>query len=282
MRKIIISCDSTCDLSKEIVKYHNINIVPLYVTFGDEMLKDSVDITTPELYQKVKEFKTLPKSSAPSPADFIEKFKPLVEEGYDIIHLSIGSGFSVSYQNAVLAAQEFDEGRVLVVDGENLSLGTGILALKASKLRGQGKTAQEIVDIIKPLREKVRTQFVIDTFDYLHKGGRCSSMTKVVGSLLKIKPNVKVVNNTMEVARKARGMKVGLRMMIGDVESDLVYMDRDYIIIGHSQAEKEALRIYEALLELGFKRESILIFEAGCVISTHCGPGAVGIIYLLK
>lgn len=282
MRKVIISVDSTCDLSPDTIRYYGMNVVPLYITFGDEMLKDGVDIQSQELYQRVDQSKQLPKSAAPSPADYIEKFQPLLEKDFDIVHISIGSGFSTSYQNACLAVNDLPEGRVYIVDGHNLSVGTGLLALKAAKLRGEGFAAKEIFEVINGMRDKVRAQFVIDTLEYLHKGGRCSGMAKVLGTLIKIKPNIKVVNNSMQVARKARGMKQGLKLMIGDVESDRVYMDLDYVVIAHSFAQKEALKIYEAFLEMGIKRETILITEPGCVVSTHCGPGTVGVMYLLK
>lgn len=282
MRKVIISVDSTCDLSEGTIRYYGMVVIPLYISFGNDMLKDGIDVKSEELYERVSHMKQLPKSAAPSPADFLEKFQPLIESDYDIIHVSIGSGFSASYQNACLAAKELPENRVFIVDGENLSAGSGLLALKAAKYRGEGMAASEIFTAINQLKDKVRTQFVIDTLEYLHKGGRCSGMTKILGTLLKIKPNIKVVKNTMQVARKARGTKQGLKMMISDVESDFVYMDLDYIIIGHSRAEKEAMRIYDSLLELGIKREAILIIEPGCVVSTHCGPGTVGVMYLLK
>lgn len=282
MRKVIISVDSTSDLSEGTIRYYGMVVVPLYITFGDELLKDGIDITSEELYEKVAQIKQLPKSAAPSPDDYIKKFQPLLEKEFDVVHISIGSGFSASYQNACSAAKELPENRVFIIDGENLSTGSGLLALKAAKYRGEGLTAIEIFEAVNQLRGKVRSQFVIDTLEYLHKGGRCSGMSKILGTLLKIKPNIKVVNNTMQVARKARGTKQGLKMMISDVESDFVYMDLDYIIIGHSRAEKEAMRIYEALLERGIKRETILIVEPGCVVSAHCGPGTVGVMYLLK
>ena len=282
MRKIIISCDSTCDLSEDTVRYYGMTIVPLSITLGEEVLKDGVDIRGSELYEKAKTTKEHPKSTAPSPAEYLEKFQPLIDSDCDIIHISIGSGFSSSYQHAVIAANELPQKRVFVIDGHNLSAGSGLLALKAAKLRGEGMTAEEIYTTILSLRDKVRTQFVIDTLDYLHKGGRCSGLAKIIGSLLRIKPNIKVVHNSMQVARKARGMRQGLQMMFGDMEGDYLYMDHDYVIIGHSQAEKEAMKIYDKLLEMGFKRETILIIEPGCVVSTHCGPGTVGVMYLLK
>ncbi len=282
MRKVIISCDSTCDLGVETIHYFGINIVPLYITFGNEMLKDGVDIRSDELYERVKNEKKLPKSSAPSPHDYIENFQPIIDKDYDILHISIGSGFSSAYQNAILASQAFPEGRIYVVDGENLSSGSALLALKAWKMKSDGMSVAEIYQAINPLREKVRSQFIIDTLDYLHKGGRCSSMTKIIGSLLKIKPNIKVVSNSMQVARRARGIRQGIMMMLNDVESDYLYLDRDFVIIGHSQAEKEVMRLYEDLLKLGIKRESIIIMEPGCVVSTHCGPGTIGVFYLLK
>ena len=192
MNKVVIFTDSTCDLMPETIKEHDIHVIPLYVNFKDESFKDGVDMTSPLLYEKVEKTGIMPKTSAATVADFINAFTPFIEEGCDVFYTGISSKMSVNMQNVLTAASEFDEGRVLVSDSLNLSSDIGLLVLKACKFRDEGKSAKEIKELIDELAPKVKGGFVIKSMDYLYKGGRCSALSKIFGTILKIKPFIRV------------------------------------------------------------------------------------------
>ncbi len=280
MGKVKIFTDSTCDLTPALIQNHNISVVPLMVNFGEEIYRDGVDINTHDLYRKVDETKQLPKTSAPAPGVFQKAFEPFIEGGYDIVYISLSSHLSATYQNALLAAGMFDEGRVEVVDSLNLSNGIGILVMKAVDFAKEGFSAKEIAEKIKELTPKVETEFVIDTLEYLHKGGRCSAMQSLVGGLLKIRPAIKVVEGTMTPSQKFRGKREkALQGLLVSPLKDKDIMDKARVFVPHSHGEESA-KYLKAKLEEVLDVEEIIITEAGCVISSHCGPNTVGIIYL--
>ncbi|SES97387.1 DegV family protein [Anaerobranca gottschalkii] len=280
MEKVKIFADSTCDLSPVLIKQHDIGIIPLNIIFGDDIFQDGVDITTKELYEKVEKYKSLPKTSAASPGVFKTAFEPYIEEGYNIVYISISSELSATYQNAILAAGMFDEGRVEIVDSRNLSTGIGILVLNAVDLKNQGLSAKEIAKKISDLTSKVETEFVIDTLDYLYKGGRCNSVQRFAGGLLKIRPAIKVIDGKMTPSKKFRGKREKvLDAFFEHVMTNAESFDKKRIIVTHSQGEESALYLKEKIAEK-FDFEEIIITEAGCVISSHCGQNTVGIIYI--
>ena len=282
--RVKILTDSTCDLRKDVLKKYDIGVISLYVNFDDGMYEDGKDIDIECLFGKVKETRKLPKTSCRSPIDMQNFFQKYIDEGYDqVFYTGIGGTLSGKFQSARIAASEIGEDKVVVVDSLNLSTGIGLLVLKACKLRDEGLDAHQIGEKIQELVPCVRAQFVIDTLDYLHKGGRCSGMTKIFGTLLSIKPNIKVVNGKLEVARKARGMKQGLKLMLEDVKEALENnkLDVDTIMITHSLAHKEAEILKEKLTNMGLGNY-LMETHAGCVISTHCGPGTIGILFIEK
>jgi len=280
--KIKIFADSTCDLPSAWIEKHHIGIIPLYVVFGEQSLRDGVDITPEQLYAKVDQVGHLPKTAAPSPSDFIAAFTPSIEQGEDILFLSISSELSSTYQNALIAAGELPEGRVTVFDSRNLSCGIGLLVMKAVHAAEEGATIPQIVELLSRTVNEVECEFVIDTLDYLHKGGRCSGMQNIIGSLLKIRPVIKVVNGGMIPAYKVRGKKEkALDQMIQNALAQAQNMDNDLIIVVHTMAEEEARFLQKELQEKTGARE-VAISTAGCVICSHCGPHTVGLMYTKK
>lgn len=280
--KIKIFADSTCDLPSTWIEKHDIGIVPLYVVFGEDSLRDGIDITPVELYAKVEETGSLPKTAAPSPSDFIAAFTPSIEQGDDILYISLSSELSSTYQNALIAADEMPPGRVTVVDSRNLSCGIGLLVMKAVHAANEGYSIPQIVDLLNRYTGQVESEFVIDTLDYLYKGGRCSGMQNLIGSLLKIRPVIKVVNGSMTPAYKVRGKKEkALDQMLSNALDKVKDMDNDLIIVVHAMAESEARFLQKALQEKTGARE-VGLSTAGCVISSHCGPHTVGLMYTKK
>jgi len=282
MNKILITTDSTADLSPEILETRNIKIVPLYVRFNDESYKDSIDITTPELYKKFETYGFLPKTQAASPGDFEVFFKKFLDEGYKIVHISIGSKISATYKSALLAIDLLETKDVYVIDSANLSSGIALLVLKASDLKDQGLSAEEIHQEITKLVPKVSSQFAIKTLDYLHKGGRASGLSAFVGSVLRIKPIIQVNDGKLDVYKKSVGkMSKALDVMIDDLVNLNGEIDDNYVFITHSLAP-DSFEYIKNRVEKEVKVKHILEGHAGCVISSHCGEGTIGILYIKR
>ncbi|RCX17367.1 DegV family protein with EDD domain [Fontibacillus phaseoli] len=282
MSKVKIFADSTSDLPAAWISEYQIGIIPLYVVFDDKTYRDGLDIVPLDIYRKVEAGGNLPKTTAPSPKDFLDHFAPHIERGEDIVYISLSSKLSSTYQNALIAAAEFSEGRIHVVDSLNLCSGIGLLVMKAVRASQQGQGAEQIVSLLKSCRPRVETEFVIDTLEYLYKGGRCSGMQNFIGSLLQIRPVLKVVDGNIIPAYKVRGKKEkAVQQMLDNALSNITEMDNDLIIVAHTLAEEEARRLASILREQTGAGE-VAIAEAGCVISSHCGPHTVAIMYTKK
>ena len=282
MSEVQIITDSTCDLSLEIIKKHNIDLVPLYVTFNDNTYKDGVDLTTEGLYKKVDEIGELPKTSSPTPADFCKVFKTYIDKGKNILYIGLSSHLSATIQNAKLAASEFPQGQIQIIDSLNLSAGIGLLVLKAVDYANGGMDVQEIAAKIKKITEKSRTFFAVDNLEYLQKGGRCSALQGFLGNMLKIRPILKVVDGRIILYQKIRGKREkSLNATLDLVFEDKEILDTDRLVVIHSQAEEELLYLKEAI-QKNLDIKEIISLKAGCVISSHCGPKTIGIMYLVK
>ncbi len=283
MNKVIIIADSTVDLTPELIKKHNIVTVPLIVRFDEEIYYDNETITPDELYEKVKNKGELPKTAAVAPQTFIDLFKPYIDQGCDILFSGIGAKMSSTIQNAIIASNEFPEGRIFVLDSGNLSTGTGLLILKMCKYRDEGKSAKEIFDLVSPLVTKVSAQFAVDTLEYLHKGGRCSGASKIFGTIFHIHPIIKLVDGGMIVYKKPRGAyKAALNELVNEIKGDYPNVDLDHVFVTHSGMDQNLINyLYEEVSKV-VGQDHVYITRAGCVISSHCGPGTIGVLYIKK
>lgn len=283
-RKVMIVSDSTCDLSDEILEERKIDLVPLHVVFSDkETYNDRVDINLVKLYEKVEKENIFPKTAAVSTFEFNKFFNKYIEKGYDIFYTGLSSKLSCTYQNALIAAEEFPKGRIEIVDSGNLSTGIGLLLLKACDLRDAGKNVHEIATAIKDIVPRVRTQFVIDSLEYLHKGGRCSGTLRFVGKMIRLKPIILVRDGGMSVGPMAIGaMRKGLNTLINVYRNDYSNVDEDYVFITHSVCNDSADYIQEQVNQFGNNIKHYLRTMAGCVIGSHCGPRCIGILYIVK
>lgn len=282
MSNVKIFADSTSDLPAGWAERYEIGLVPLYVVFSEGTFRDGIDITPPDIYRRVEAEGNLPKTTAPSPKDFMDAFGPYINQGRDIVYISLSSKLSSTYQNAQIAAAEFPEGRIHVVDSLTLCSGIGLLVMKAGQLAEKGLEAADIAGQVAAMRPQVETQFVIDTLEYLYKGGRCSGMQNFIGSLLQIRPVLKLVDGNIIPAYKVRGRKEKtVQRMLDNALADKDNMDQDLILVAHTLAEEEAQRLAVILREQTGARE-VAIAEAGCVISSHCGPHTVAIMYTRK
>ena len=281
MGKVIVIADSTCDLSEKLIEENNIKIIPLYVSFDADMYKDGVEITSEKLYELVKLNKKLPKTAACSVGDFITFFKQYLDEGYEVFYTGIGSKLSSTYANAVLAKEDLDTDKVQVSDSGNLSSGVGLLVLKAAKLAKEGKNAKEIKAEIDALVPNVRSKFVVESLEYLHKGGRCSGVARFIGTLARLKPVIAVTDGKLDVLAKTIGKRKGLKVMLDDIIANKDNIHKDCVMVTHTYADEDAAYIKETL---NTEISDAVVEEttAGCVISSHCGKGTIGILDILK
>ena len=280
-KKVIITGDSTNDLSPELLSKYNIKVRPLLITLGDKSYLDGVDINPDFIYQYHSEHGILPKTSAVNIADMVDFFKPLVDEGYAIVHFTISSQMSSTYQNTLLAAEEFED--VYVIDSKNLSTGEGLLVLKAAEMAEQGVDAKTIYDEINALVPKVDASFVIDSLEYLHKGGRCSALATLGANLLKLKPCIEVKNGSMGVGKKYRGKYIDtLKEYVKERLTDYSDIDLSRVFVTHAGCDEEIVNTVVEEVRKTAPFAELLVTRAGCTISSHCGANTLGILYIRK
>ncbi len=275
-----IISDSTCDLSKELTERYDIKIIPLYVRLGDREYKDGVNITPPELYKWSDENGATPKTAAPNIPDIQEFIDKDSDDEYIIF--TISSSMSACFNNCRLATEDLEIGqRVFVIDSANLSTGIGLQVIRAAEMAAEGKSAKEIVSYIEGIKDKVRASFVIDTLVYLHRGGRCSGLAALLGSALKLHPRIAVENGAMHPEKKYRGTGVKYVMdYVRDMEPALLNARKDRVFITHSGCDKAIVDEVKAYLKTLNRFDEILETRAGAVVSSHCGPGTLGVLFI--
>lgn len=282
MVKII--SDSTCDLSPELVERYNIDILPLNVLLGDKEYQDGKNITPEEIFKWADENKTTPKTSAPTMDTAVEMIKPYVEEGMEVVCFCISESMSTSGNVMRMVARELEaEDKVTVIDSANLSTGIGLMVIEAAIMASEGKSLSDIKAAIEILKPKVRASFVVDTLTYLYRGGRCSATAAMAGSVLKLHPKIVVENGAMDATKKYRGKLAAVIMSyVKDMEDELKNARNDRVFITHSGCDREIVEgVKEYLRELGIFNE-ILETRAGGVVSSHCGPGTLGVLFISK
>ena len=275
-----ILTDSVSDLGHELPRNFNIGVIPLSVFVNEQTFIDGGDLTSEMLYAEVGKSGQLPKTAAPSVAEFINFFSSYPE---DILFISIGSSLSATNQNAILAAETLPERNIRIIDSKNLSTGIGLLVLAAAEKRNQGAALDEIYDYVMSLIPRVNTSFMIDTLEYLHKGGRCSAMENLMGSLLSIHPIIEVrQDGTLGVRQKLRGTgKKVMDTMIDGFRQNLDRIDLHRVFITHSGGGIDPFYIKQKLEGIA-EIEEICITQAGATVSSHCGPKTIGILYIMK
>lgn len=281
---IKIVSDSTCDLPRTLLERYHIDILPLHVLLGDVEYLDGKNITPDAIYTWSDQNKTTPKTSAPSVSEAVELFRPYIEAGDELICFSISDTMSSSGNSMRLAAQELEaEDRIHVIDSENLSTGVAHLAIFAAELAQAGKSAEEIIQRVEAMRPLVRSSFVVDTLVYLHRGGRCGGLTALAGSMLRLHPKIIVENGKMVVGKKYRGKidKVILDY-VHDLEAELKQAKTDRIFITHSNCNAETVQAVSDYLNNTNRFKEVIVTSAGSVISSHCGPGTLGVLFVAE
>lgn len=277
-----IISDSTCDLSKKIIEKYDIDITPLIVSLGEKNGKDGVDITPEDIYRYVNETGRLSKTGAVNIEEYEKVFKKWLDSGYEIVQFCIGSLFSSSYQNACIAAEELKG--VHVVDTGNLSSGQGLIVVRAAELATEGATAEKIVSECMNMIDRVEASFVVDSIDYLYKGGRCSSLAALGANLFHIKPCIEVKDGKMTAAKKYRGnINRVIKNYVEDRLAGRTDIDPKRIFITHSKCDDEILKkVYDMIRTLQPDIEEIYDTTAGATVTTHCGPGTCGVLFVRK
>lgn len=281
MPKIKIVSDSTCDLSPELLKKYDVEIVSLYINLGGKILKDVVEITPKDIYEYVDKNKILPGTIASTVEDFKQVFQKWVSQGYQVICHTISSDMSCSCQNARIAAEEV--GGVWVVDSRNLSSGVGHVVVNSAIMAQSGMEAPEIVKQLENLIPRVRASFILDNLDYMKKGGRCSSVAVLGANLLKIKPTILVENGNMKVGHKFRGPLKKVIEEYVDMQlegrSDII---PDRIFITHTGCDREIVEMVRERIKKHIDFKEILETFAGCTVTSHCGPNTLGVLFIVK
>lgn len=285
-KKIVIIVDSTSDLSEEIKKEYGIVEVPLHISFpnDDKDYLDGVNINTLSLYELISKHNAIPNTEARNVGEFIEDFKPYIEQGYDILYTGIGSDLSSTYNNACLAAKEFPDGRIEVIDSKSLSTGSGLLAIKMGEMIKLGYDIHQIAEKIRNIVPLVIVQSVVDNLDYLHKSGRCKGITRLFAKFIKLHPVVRVKDGKLGVYKLSRGKNIkGVDIQIEDFKEDLANNNVDLssiVVIDSYKTNGEENYLYEEIVKLVPKDTKILRLKAGCIVSCHCGSHTVGLYYI--
>lgn len=282
MHQVKITCDSTCDLTQELYQKYAVEVIPLGILVGEQLHKDGIDITEEDLFSYVDKTGVLPKTSAISIGEYTDIFQKYKNQGYDIVHINISSKFSSCYQNAVVAAQEFED--VYPIDSYNLSSGSGHLVLLAAQLASQGLSAKKIAERLMTARDQLDVSFVIQTLEYLHKGGRCSGVVALGANLLRLKPEIVVSDGGMIVGKKYRGGRDStIRDYIrGRLEGRKDLLDPSLIFVTHTLLPRETVQMAIDLVHSLQPQAEVIETVAGSTISSHCGPGTLGVLFFKK
>ncbi len=281
MKKIAIVTDSTSDLPKEIASFDNVNIIPLNVIFDEREYKDGVDIKPEEFYKKLEYSKILPRTSQPSPEDFLKLYKSLLEKYTDIISIHISSGLSGTVNAAVLASKKLS-GKVHVIDSKSISIGIGILVVEVEKYIRNGLKVTEILELIKETRKNTEMLFTLNTLEYLKKGGRIGKVSSLLGSVLNIKPIIRVNEEGIYTPfSKTHTQKKAILVIERGLEKLVNGRKPVNLAIGHGLAFDAANKLKNNLENL-FNIESTIFSQVGPVVGVHTGPGAIAAAVIYK
>lgn len=277
-----IIVDSSSDLPKSIVEKYEFKIVPLTIHFGDEEYLDSVNISSSEFYDKLKEKDVMPTTSQVSPERFIEHIKPELEAGHEVVIVTIGSNASGTCQSAHIAKNELQSDKITIIDSNALCLATGYIAVEAAECLADGVKPEELEEALKPYTNNgIEQLFCVDTLEYLKKGGRINASKAAVATVLNLKPILNVEDAITQNIHKVRGRKKVIPYYISKMKADMDF-ESPRIFIGHAQDSAGAHKLSEAIRnDLGYKGE-IIISEIGATIGSHAGPGVLSSFYKKK
>ena len=278
-KPVMITADSTCDLSEELLSRYNVKILPLTILLGEESFLDGAHYTPADMYKRYRADGTLPKTAAPSLQQITEFFTPFLNEGYEIVHLDISSELSSTCNNARIVSTELDG--VYVVDSRMLSTGVGLLVIEGAECRDKGMSAADIAEHLTALTEKVDTSFVLDTLEFMWKGGRCSGVAALGANLLKLKPALEMKDGKLGVYKKYRGsINSVYKQYITERLSGKKVRPGHVFITESGEIEQSVIDELEALVRELIPVQEIHHTIAGCTVSSHCGPKTLGVLFI--
>ena len=278
-KPVMITADSTCDLSEELLSRYNVKILPLTILLGEESFLDGAHYTPADMYKRYRADGTLPKTAAPSLQQITEFFTPFLNEGYEIVHLDISSELSSTCNNARIVSTELDG--VYVVDSRMLSTGVGLLVIEGAECRDKGMSAAEIAEHLTALTEKVDTSFVLDTLEFMWKGGRCSGVAALGANLLKLKPALEMKDGKLGMYKKYRGsINSVYKQYITERLSGRKVRPGHVFITESGESEQSVIDELEALVRELIPVQEIHHTIAGCTVSSHCGPKTLGVLFI--
>ena len=280
-KPVVITCDSTCDLSPELCERYDIRIIPLTILLGEDSHLDGVSFGAEDIYARYRADGTLPKTSAPGIQQFTDFFTAILDEGCEIVHLDISAELSSSFNNACIAASELEG--VYPVDSRMLCAGVGLLAIEGAECRDKGMSAAEIAEHLRGLTDKVDTSFVLDTLEFMWKGGRCSGVTALGANLLRLKPALEMKDGKLSVYKKYRGAMSSVyrqyvreRLASADVRPGHVFL------ADSGEVAEETLEEIRGIIREAVPGAVIHSVKAGCTIVSHCGPKTMGVMFIRK
>ncbi len=280
-KPVVITAASTCDLSQELRDRYQIHTIPLTILLGDESYLDGVEFSTEDIYARYRADGSLPKTSAPSIQQFIDFFTPFLEAGCEVVHLDISSELSVSFNNARLAAMELEG--IYPVDSRMLSTGEGLLCLEGAECRDAGMSAAEIAAHLESLIDKVDTSFVLDTLEFMWKGGRCSGVAALGANLLHLKPGLEMKDGKLGVYKKYRGgIQSVYRQYAKERLAGKEIRPGHVFITDSGEVPEETLEELAAIVREAVPDATIHYTKAGCTITSHCGPKTLGVLFIRK
>lgn len=280
-RNIILASDSTTDLNAELIALYDLKILPLTVALGGKSYADGTEMDPDTIYAHYEQTGELPKTAAPNISDFYEFFSKHTADGSAVIFFTISAEMSSTYNNARLAASEFEN--VYVVDTRNLSTGGGLLVVTAGEMIREGKEANEIAEVCASMTDRVSASFIVDDLEFLHKGGRCSAVAALGASLLQLKPCITVHNGSMGVGKKYRGkFAFVLEKYIDDQLKDISAIETDHIFVTHAGSDQSIVDACVAKVKSISPAANVHITRAGCTISSHCGRNTLGVLFIRK
>lgn len=278
-KPVMITADSTCDLSEELLSRYKVKILPLTILLGEESFLDGAHYTPADMYRRYRADGTLPKTAAPSLQQITDFFTPFLNEGYEIVHLDISSELSSTCSNARIVASELEG--VYVVDSRMLSTGVGLLVIEGAECRDKGMSAADIAEHLTELTDKVDTSFVLDTLEFMWKGGRCSGVAALGANLLKLKPALEMKDGKLGVYKKYRGsINSVYRQYITERLSGKTVRPGHVFITESGEIEQSVIDELEALVRELIPVQEIHHTIAGCTVSSHCGPKTLGVLFI--
>lgn len=280
MSNIQLVADSTCDLSPELIEKYHIAIIPLCIVMDENTYYDKEEITPSEIYKWADANRTTPKTTAAPYERAFQTLQPFMDAGKEIIFFGISEQMSTTCNVIRLIAGDMEYDKIHVIDSMNLSTGIGLQILYAAELIADGKSVDEIVERVEQRRGKVRASFVVDTLTYLARGGRCNAVTALFGNTLKLKPQIVVERGVMGVYKKFRGKQSSVIMKYAkELEEALLHADPTCVFVTHSGCEDAIVNEVVAYLDGLDYFGKIYVTVAGGVISSHCGPGTLGVLF---